>query len=407
MRSSPAAFTLIELLVVIAIIGIVAGLSIPAVQSARESSRRTYCTSQLSQLAKGIIHYEAQHRHFPSGGWGKDWLGSAGATGRSQPSGWVYTVLPFVEEQAMYDSISAATGTAGYVKLCEQTGAVFTCPTRRSPKARPVTNANFKTQFGPVNDLEAAAKTDYCLNGGSIGRCAPAHEYVEQLPAILLSSGNKSVTACCRQSGSPSTKPNVPIQQFLKGAGHGGASHENDQLGACDDCEGAIDDDAMSPSSYADGSSLDWQGVAGIAHTFDTDYGLPSLGNGMGHRMSQVMAGHVFDGLSNVYLVGEKHINETKYEYEVAAGADPGDAQPMLVGFSSSTIRWASELPLQDNEDTDKDHPNIFGSAHPGVFNMALGDGSVRSISLEIDKDTHKNLAARSPREDGEVLGAF
>ena len=64
-------FTLIELLVVIAIIGIVAGLSIPAVQQARESSRRTYCSSQIGQIAKGIIQYESQYRHFPSGGLGE------------------------------------------------------------------------------------------------------------------------------------------------------------------------------------------------------------------------------------------------------------------------------------------------------------------------------------------------
>ena len=69
---SSKGFTLIELLVVIAIIGIVAGLSIPAVQSARESSRRTYCSNQIRQLAKGMIQYESQHRHFPSGGWGKE-----------------------------------------------------------------------------------------------------------------------------------------------------------------------------------------------------------------------------------------------------------------------------------------------------------------------------------------------
>jgi prepilin-type N-terminal cleavage/methylation domain-containing protein len=114
---SRKAFTIIELLVVIAIIGIVAGLSIPAVQSARESSRRTYCSSQLGQIAKGIIQYETQHRHFPSGGWGKDWIGSAGPTGRAQSGGWIYAILPFLEQKNLYNSVAASASATDYGKL--------------------------------------------------------------------------------------------------------------------------------------------------------------------------------------------------------------------------------------------------------------------------------------------------
>ncbi len=60
-------FTLIEVLVTTAMVGVLVGMLLPAVQAAREASRRSQCLNHLRQLAIASLAYESAHRRFPPG----------------------------------------------------------------------------------------------------------------------------------------------------------------------------------------------------------------------------------------------------------------------------------------------------------------------------------------------------
>jgi prepilin-type N-terminal cleavage/methylation domain-containing protein len=91
-------FTLVELLVVIAIIGILVALLLPAVQVARESSRRTACLNNMKQMGIGAHHYHDVNRTFPAGRITRHPDGSSGHSWSAHAR-----MLPFLEQVAVYE----------------------------------------------------------------------------------------------------------------------------------------------------------------------------------------------------------------------------------------------------------------------------------------------------------------
>ncbi|MGE3777880.1 MAG: DUF1559 domain-containing protein [Pirellulaceae bacterium] len=99
LRARRRGFTLVELLVVIAIIGILVSLLLPAVQAAREAARRMQCGNNLKQIGLAVHNYHDTFKVFPSG-----WVGDVN-TASSEVWGWSALMLPFIEQNALYEQM--------------------------------------------------------------------------------------------------------------------------------------------------------------------------------------------------------------------------------------------------------------------------------------------------------------
>jgi len=93
------AFTLIELLVVIAIIGVLVGLLLPAVQTAREAARRSSCINNVKQLALAMHNYHSATERFPAN---QQQIGISVWQSLSA----TFWILPFMEEEPLYSSVT-------------------------------------------------------------------------------------------------------------------------------------------------------------------------------------------------------------------------------------------------------------------------------------------------------------
>jgi prepilin-type N-terminal cleavage/methylation domain-containing protein len=116
-----AAFTLVELLVVIAIIGVLVALLLPAVQQARESSRRSQCANNLRQLSLAVSNFEDVNKMLPYT--------------RTDPSEtWQVIILPFMEQQAHYELWDLKKTYYNQTDAARlPTHNIMVCPTRRKP----------------------------------------------------------------------------------------------------------------------------------------------------------------------------------------------------------------------------------------------------------------------------------
>ncbi len=366
-------FTVVELLMVIVIIAILISLLLPAVQMAREAARRGQCTNNLKQLATGCLNHESAIKTFPTNGWAFAFLGHPDrGVGISQPGGWIYNILPYIEQDSLYRGQAGLTGSSlqtAAATLMQTPVPPLYCPSRRPPALYP--NLAVKID-DPIGNTQTLFVVPWLGGNGQ---------------TVVLNDAGATTRVLAN---------NIAIVCRNDYAGNG--FDYVDITGVATKCVPLATalGLAMTLGPKGADSILTDPVQAGIIT--QAIAATPGGKGGIFFPLSMVTAQDIGDGLSNTYLIGEKYMNPNDY----TTGTEHGDQWNAFIGDDPDITRYCTSFYSYAAQDSaERTASAIFGSAHPSVLNMAFCDGSVHQINYAISPTGHGNL---SNRNDGAAV---
>jgi prepilin-type N-terminal cleavage/methylation domain-containing protein/prepilin-type processing-associated H-X9-DG protein len=212
-------FTLVELLVVIGIIAILAGLTMPAVQAAREAARRARCANNLRQLGLAIQNFASAQGGFPA-------MITPAALGPSSVTSQSDTamhcqLLPFLEQNALANSINFGVfmGRIGQIASQNTTAATrtidgFICPSDPLATTSRYGCQSYRANVGlgeirPISLARWGGVHLLFIHDGAFG------SYPELLPIASFADGMSNTVALAEKSVGTGAGPYSPTRDWV------------------------------------------------------------------------------------------------------------------------------------------------------------------------------------------------
>lgn len=268
------AFTLVEVLVVIAIVGILVAILLPAIQGAREASRRTSCQNNLRQLGLAVQNYASARRHYPPSAEFPVGAAISGNNGSWSIHG---RILPYLEESSAYGKVNLNVAWDAQVNTGVPTMRIpnYLCPNEANDTVRTATNGqpliyphtygfNFGTWkvFDPVTG--AGGDGSFFVNS----RLRPSH-FSDGLSKTLCAAEVKAFTPYFRNGADPGPIPPddpTSVAAFAAGAQFKLGANTNDNTGHTEWCDGRVHHSGITtvftpntvvPYTHTDGNTYD------------------------------------------------------------------------------------------------------------------------------------------------------
>ncbi len=346
------AFTLVELLVVIAIIGVLIALLLPAVQAAREAARRLQCSNHLKQVGLAVHNFHDTQRGLPPSHIGP----------YSRVTFW-FLILPYIEQQAIYDSIAGLNANKG---LGINVEGSYTSSTPNYRNAFPGANDAEREEFlrplakisiyvCPTRRPATGQMTNSAWNGSNNGDCnlnpgnatnwawGPASDYAI---AVMTKSSAADRAGDIYNEGSDSLCNTLPVGDPATLAAR--LPYEIGPFRAANQQRWSGTDEDLKNWSPRD--EMAWWS----------------------------------DGTSNQIIIGEKYMYFDEL-YSLKTDATWLWSHGNIFHGTARSFHTAwfpfARSGIKENLNQCNNMQKRFGSWHPGICQFVLGDGSVRGVS--------------------------
>jgi prepilin-type N-terminal cleavage/methylation domain-containing protein len=362
-------FTLVELLVVIAIIGVLVGLLLPAVQSAREAARRSSCTNNLKQCGLMIQNFASANKE-------KLPTSTRPQTGTKGRLSWITRSVVYVEEPVVAANWNSGTA-ANWTDTTPVGGSRFANGVLARTRIK-----SFECPSDPTQTLDGDPDTSSSGFGSSNRTVSSDGTSLNEQTGLFCATTDYSPTTFVDNRLSGLADVVAAVSQQTMSSGTYGAAKSDPSLGLLSkDYDGTS---SVYMRQATDGLSKTIALVESAGRPLKVVRGR-ILNGDVGNPAGRVNGGGWCRPASDIAFKGQRSDGS-------AVGSSAEQAINVTNGESVDTATFGG-APYGKEGTSD---PFSF---HPGLCNAVMGDGSVRSFNDSISIRVFAALVTRAAGE--------